>query len=63
MVSSCSHKILTQDALRLDKPFYEESWNGFHHDKEDADKAINMVRNTGHGIVYLEDESFTIPEN
>ncbi|RIB13944.1 Metallo-dependent phosphatase-like protein [Gigaspora rosea] len=47
----------------LDKPFYEESWNRFHHDKEDADEAINMVRNAGHGIVYLEDESFTIPEN
>ncbi|CAG8851735.1 15410_t:CDS:1, partial [Gigaspora margarita] len=40
--SSCLYKILTQDALRLDKPFYKKSWNGFHHDKEDADEAINI---------------------
>ncbi|CAG8600774.1 1378_t:CDS:2 [Cetraspora pellucida] len=47
----------------LDKPFYEEYWSKFHHYKENSDDAIDMIRNAGHGIVYLEDESFTIPES
>ncbi|CAG8816179.1 23913_t:CDS:2, partial [Dentiscutata erythropus] len=50
-------------ALSLDKPFYEESWNRFNQYREDANEAINLMRNAGNGIVYLEDESFTIPES
>ncbi|CAG8771227.1 13549_t:CDS:2, partial [Racocetra fulgida] len=45
------------------KPFYEEYWSKFHRYKENSDDAINMIRNAGHGIVYLEDESFIIPES
>ncbi|CAI2194029.1 13245_t:CDS:2, partial [Funneliformis geosporum] len=48
--------------ITLDEPFYENNWYRFHHNKEDSKRAINLMKNSGHGIVYLIEETFTIPE-
>ncbi|RIA91774.1 Metallo-dependent phosphatase-like protein [Glomus cerebriforme] len=47
--------------LTLDETFYEKNWNRFHYNKEDSNEAINIIKNAGHGIVYLYENSFTIP--
>ncbi|KAG9307809.1 hypothetical protein G9A89_023374 [Geosiphon pyriformis] len=48
--------------LTLDPPFYEKNWHRFHRNKENSAESLKIVRNTKNGIVYLEDESYTIPE-
>ncbi|CAG8751471.1 14856_t:CDS:2, partial [Acaulospora morrowiae] len=47
----------------LDIPFYQHNWRRFHTQKQNSVKALEIIRNAACGIVYLEDESFTIPEN
>ncbi|CAB4406726.1 unnamed protein product [Rhizophagus irregularis] len=49
--------------LTLDETFYEKNWNRFHYNKEDPKEAINIIKNAGNGVVYLNEESFTIPDN
>ncbi|RGB44021.1 Metallo-dependent phosphatase-like protein [Rhizophagus diaphanus] len=48
--------------LTLDETFYEKNWNRFHYSKEDPKEAINIIKNAGNGVVYLNEESFTIPD-
>lgn len=47
----------------MDETFYEKNWNRFHYNKEDPKEAINIIKNAGNGVVYLNEESFTIPDN
>ncbi|KAF9932783.1 Metallophosphoesterase mpped2 [Linnemannia zychae] len=44
----------------LDKNFYERSWNRFHTVKEDHEAALNKLKTAGHGIVYLDNESYVV---
>ncbi|KAF9356580.1 metallophosphoesterase domain-containing protein 1 [Mortierella sp. AD094] len=44
----------------LDKEFYETNWRNFHPAKEDQQAAVNKLRSAGHGIVYLDNESYNI---
>ncbi|GJJ78465.1 hypothetical protein EMPS_10824 [Entomortierella parvispora] len=44
----------------LHKEFYEKNWNRFHDTKEDHDAAVNKLRSAGHGIVYLNNQSYTV---
>ncbi|KAF9356581.1 Metallophosphoesterase mpped2 [Mortierella sp. AD094] len=44
----------------LDKEYYETNWRNFHPTKEDQQAAVDKLRSAGHGIVYLDNESYNI---
>ncbi|KAF9108508.1 hypothetical protein BGX27_008326 [Mortierella sp. AM989] len=44
----------------LDKEFYEKNWKNFHTSKEDHQAAVDKLKSAGHGIVYLDNESFNV---
>ncbi|KAF8986361.1 metallophosphoesterase domain-containing protein 1 [Entomortierella lignicola] len=44
----------------LDKEFYERKWNRFHTTKEDHEAAVSKLKSAGHGIIYLDNESYNV---
>ncbi|KAG0017187.1 hypothetical protein BGZ80_008541 [Entomortierella chlamydospora] len=44
----------------LDKEYYETNWRKFHPEKEDQRAAVDKLRSAGHGIVYLDNESYNV---
>lgn len=44
----------------LDKEFYEQHWHRFHTTKEDHQAALDKLKSAGHGIIYLNNESYTV---
>ncbi|KAK3839806.1 MAG: Metallo-dependent phosphatase-like protein [Linnemannia gamsii] len=44
----------------LDKGFYEQHWRRFHTTKEDHQAAVDKLKSAGHGIIYLNNESYVV---
>ncbi|KAG0369149.1 metallophosphoesterase domain-containing protein 1 [Gamsiella multidivaricata] len=44
----------------LDKEFYEKNWFRFHTAQEDHQAAVEKLQSAGHGIVYLDNSSYTV---
>ena len=44
----------------LHKEFYEKNWERFHGTKEIHEVALDKLKSAGHGIVYLDNESYTV---
>ncbi|KAH7044410.1 Metallo-dependent phosphatase-like protein [Linnemannia elongata] len=44
----------------LDKEFYEKHWHRFHTTKEDHEAAVSKLKSAGHGIIYLNNEPYTV---
>ncbi|KAG0279102.1 hypothetical protein BGZ95_002238, partial [Linnemannia exigua] len=44
----------------LDKEFYEQHWHRFHTAKEDHQSAVDKLKSAGHGIIYLNNESYIV---
>lgn len=44
----------------LDKQFYDQHWHRFHTTKEDHQAAVHKLKSAGHGIIYLNNESYTV---
>jgi uncharacterized protein YegP (UPF0339 family) len=44
----------------LDKELYEQHWHRFHTTKEDHQVAVDKLKSAGHGIIYLNNESYIV---